>query len=72
MEDVVLDVYLKSRYWVKRFLRDERGDVNIVSIVIIIGIVVMLAGVFREQISRLVNDLLLGITSEASKAGAAK
>lgn len=69
MNDVVLDLYLAARCLTCRFLYDEDGDTNIVSVVILIGIVVMLAGIFRTQISGLVNSLLGTITGEAMNVG---
>lgn len=69
MEDVALMVYLRGRMLFYKFIYDENGDVNIVSIVIIIGIVVMLAGIFRTQISELVESLLGDISDGARTAG---
>jgi len=40
------------------FVHDERGDVNIVSIVVLIGIAVLLAVVFKDAIGELLTDLL--------------
>lgn len=50
------------------FLRDERGDVNIVSIVVLIGVAVLLAIVFKDAIGSLLNDLLATITGNATGA----
>lgn len=72
MNDVVLELYLAVRCLANRFLYDEDGDVNIVSIVILIGIVVMLAGIFRTQISDLVTSLLDDIVETGKSNGAVK
>lgn len=58
----------KTRIKFEGFLRDERGDVNIVSIVILIGIVVLLAIFFREQIQGLLETLFGTITQNAEDA----
>lgn len=51
-----------------RFLRDEKGDVNIVSIVVLIGIAVLLAIVFKDAIGELLTDLLDTIKGNATGA----
>lgn len=50
------------------FLTDEQGDVNIVSIVVLIGIAVLLAILFREQIEKLLETLFSTISGNASDA----
>ena len=52
----------------QQFCTKEDGDVNIVSIVVLIGIAVLLAIVFKDAISGLINDLLETITSNATDA----
>ena len=49
-------------------LRDERGDVNIVSIVVLIGVAVLLAIVFKDAIGGLLKDLLETIKGNATGA----
>ncbi len=50
------------------FLQSEKGDVNIVSIVVIIGIVIIIAGIFRNQIKSLVESLFQTIGQNAQNA----
>lgn len=50
------------------FLTDENGDVNIVSMVVLIGIAVLLAIVFRDAISNLIKTLLNTIAGNATNA----
>ncbi len=52
----------------RSFFSDEKGDVNIVSIVVLIGIAVLLAIVFRGQIEKLLTSLFETITGSATKA----
>lgn len=68
---------IDSLYWcgkgwvqgkVNEFLYREDGDVNIVSIVVIIGIVIIIAGVFRTQIKTLIETLFTDITKSAKDA----
>lgn len=55
----------KARIKLEGFLRDERGDVNVVSIVILIGIAVLLAAFFKDQIGDLLENLFRTITGNA-------
>lgn len=53
---------------VREFFTKEDGDVNIVSIVVLIGIAVLLAVVFRKQIENLLNHLFETINNTAINA----
>ena len=47
---------------------DEKGEVNIVAIVILIGIAVILALIFKDQIKALLETLCGTITKKATDA----
>lgn len=51
-----------------KFVEEERGDVNIVSIVVLIGIAVVLAVVFRNAIEGLLDTMLDSIQGNALEA----
>ncbi len=57
-----------AKYRLRAFLTDEEGDVNIVSMVVLIGIAVLLAIVFRDAIKNLINNLLATISGNATDA----
>lgn len=59
---------LMAKWKIKAFLTDEKGDVNIVSMVVLIGMAVILAIVFRDQISELIKNLLNAIQKNAKDA----
>ncbi len=63
---------MKLQMWVQaklnQFLHDEKGEVNIVSIVVLIGIAVVLAIVFKDAISNLLKSLLNTIDGTAQNA----
>lgn len=58
----------KAKQKFREFLFEESGEVNIVAIVILIGIAVLLALVFKEQITKLLNSLFGTITDQATSA----
>ncbi len=52
----------------RKFFTDEKGEVNIVAIVVLIGIAVLLALLFKEQIEGLLTTLFGTITENANNA----
>ena len=48
------------------FTHDERGDVNIVSIVVLIGVAVLLALLFKDAIGNLLKSLLNTISGRSN------
>lgn len=65
-------MYLYGKTWaevkIRDFLQKEDGDVNIVSIVVIIGIVIILATLFKGRILALLNTLFDKINTGATDA----
>ena len=53
--------------WFNDFMAKEDGDVNIVSIVVLIGIAVLLAIIFKDRITALLNQLFDAITGNATE-----
>lgn len=52
----------------RRFFTKENGDVNVVSIVVLIGIAVVLAIIFKDAISDLITTLIGKIKGNAEGA----
>lgn len=61
-------LWFMAKYKMHAFLTDEDGDVNIVSMVVLIGIAVLLAIVFRDAIKSLITNLLATISGNATDA----
>lgn len=53
---------------IKAFVQEEKGAVDIVAIVVMIGIAVVLAVVFKGAISELLDTLFATITGNATEA----
>ena len=62
------DLSIKAKLAISNFLCDEEGDVNVVSIVVLIGIAVILAVFFKEQIAGILETLFTGIKQNAENA----
>ena len=58
----------QAKMKVNEFCKKENGDVNVVSIVILIGVAVLLAIIFKGAISNLLNTLLKTIEGNATNA----
>lgn len=57
-----------AQHKVSNFVNDEEGDVNIVSMVVLIGIAVLLAVLFKDAIKELIETLLGTISQNAQEA----
>lgn len=56
----------------EEFFTNEDGDTNIVSMVVLIGIAVLLAIVFKDAIADLIDKLLESIGNNATDAATSK
>lgn len=68
MRNLMDAVALKAQIRLQHLLEDEKGAVDIVAIVVLIGIAVILAGIFRKGIAGLINSLLNTIQGGATNA----
>ncbi len=50
------------------FFKNERGDVNVVAIVVLIAVAVTLALFFKDQIASILETLISGIGGKANEA----
>ena len=66
------DLMMRGKVLFNRFLRNEEGDVNVVSIVVLIGIAVLLAVVFRDKAADLITTLFKSIKDKAKTTVNAK
>ena len=63
-----LNLYVAAMLKLQNFAKEERGAVDIVAIVVLIGIAVLLAVLFRTQITNLLNNLFKTISGNATNA----
>ncbi len=59
---------IKTMCKFNEFMTNEDGDVNVVSLVVLIGVAVVLAIVFRDAIKELLESLLKTIKGQAESA----
>ncbi len=68
MNLLINDLKMRGKVLFNRFLRDEEGDVNVVSIVVLIGVAVLLAVVFKDKAADLIKTLFNTIGTHAGEA----
>ena len=68
MGKLCMMAYIKMMQAKQKFLEEERGAVDIVAIVVLIGIAVLLAMTFKTQISGLLATLFGTIKKNATNA----
>ena len=68
MNLLINDLKMRGKVLFNRLLRDEEGDVNVVSIVVLIGVAVLLAVVFKDKAAELIKSLFDTIGGKADKA----
>lgn len=63
---ILTGIYFSLKKKATALLVEEDGDVNVVAIVVLIGVAVLLAIVFKDAIGSLIKNLLNTITNNAS------
>ncbi len=65
MKDMLMLMGIKAKMTMKNFFTNERGDVNVVAIVVLIGVAVILAIVFKDAIAGVIGRLISSIETKA-------
>lgn len=68
MINMLTGMVLKARLKIESFFTKEDGEVNIIAIVVLIGIAILLALIFKDRISALINSLFDTIDQNAQNA----
>lgn len=62
----VMATYVRAK--LGKALSNEKGEVNIIAIVVLIGIAIILAVVFKDKVKDLLNTLFTTLDAEGKKA----
>ncbi len=68
MNLMILDAEFAIKRALNKVFREENGEVNIIATVVLIGIAIVLAGIFKDRISEILNGLLDTIKGKADTA----
>lgn len=66
MKNAISYLGLIAKNKLRTFLTKESGEVNIVAIVVLIGVAVILAMIFKDAISNLIETLISSISGNAT------
>lgn len=64
----IMTFIMQIKLKIEDFFKKEDGEVNIIAIVVLIGIAILLALIFKGRISQLINDLFDTIDQNAQNA----
>lgn len=68
MMNMLMGLFFQAQAKVESFFKKEDGEVNIIAIVVLIGIAILLALIFKDRISDLINSLFDSIDQNAQNA----
>lgn len=68
MSNLMMTAALAAKGKLQRFFYNEEGEVNIVTTVVLIGIAITLALVFKDGIKSLLDTLISNISTSAQNA----
>lgn len=68
MTSKIMSMMIKAQLKIESFFRNEDGEVNIIAIVVLIGIAILLALIFKDRISALINSMFDTIDTNAQNA----
>lgn len=68
MMNMLMGMVLKAQSKIESFFKKEDGEVNIIAIVVLIGIAILLALIFKDRIAALINSLFDTIDQNAQNA----
>lgn len=68
VDRAVINLWIGMKFLVNEFLFDEEGDVNVVSIIVLIGVAIILAVVFRDRAKELISTLMGNVDTQATNA----
>ncbi|MDF2558063.1 MAG: putative Flagellin, Flp1-like, domain [Bacillales bacterium] len=63
MRNFLFKNYCNSRKWFSTLIKDERGETNVVAMILIIVIVIGLVLIFKDRLSALIGNLFDKIDS---------
>lgn len=60
--------YVEAKTKMDSFLKSEKGEANIIAVILILAIVIALVVIFRESITKMVNEIWLEISGSMDNA----
>lgn len=67
MLEVLDTLYIGAMIHIKNFFTDEKGAVDLVAVVVLIGIALALAVIFRKRIGQVLENMFSSIDENSTK-----
>lgn len=68
MSNLMMRAAFAAQRKLEKFMYNEKGEVNIVTIVVLIGVAVVLALILKDRLIELINTLMNNIDAGAANA----
>lgn len=65
---MLMTFIMQVQFKIENFFKKEDGEVNIIAIIVLIGIAILLALIFKDRIAALINSLFDTIDQNANNA----
>ncbi|OUN31966.1 Flp1 family type IVb pilin [Blautia sp. An81] len=62
MKSKMEELLWKAYFGVQNFMNDEKGDSNMVAVIVLIAIIILVAGIFRESLMGAVRTVMDNFT----------
>ena len=62
MKSKMEELLWKAYFGVQNFMNDEEGDSNMVAVIVLIAIIILVAGIFRESLMGAVRTVMDNFT----------
>lgn len=56
-EKFLIEKYVETKMKIEEFMKNEKGEANLIAVILILAIVVVLVIVFKDQITDMVNRI---------------
>ena len=69
-QNVLIAKYVEAKMKMDGFLKNEKGEANIIAVILVLAIVIAIVVIFRKSITEMVNRLWNDISSSFNDATA--
>lgn len=68
LQNFLIAKYVAAKMKAEGFLKSEKGEANIIAVILVLAIVICLVVVFRTKVEELASDIWKNISENASNA----
>lgn len=68
LQNFLIAKYVAAKMKAESFFKSEKGEANIIAVILVLAVVIALVVVFRTKINQLVTDIWTNINNNVSNA----